>query len=676
MGALLAMTSFFNNFKITHRLNASFALIVFMVVGLVIFSNLNIKQLQSTFEDYRTVARESILIAEVTEQLVVARLDVMKYRNSPSDKYKDEVMVAIEHIHDKREEMRKYFKDTKHLETLDFLDAESENYKVTFLLAVDEQKKRDAFVASMDELGPLIRKNLTEIMESAFRDGDPSAAFYAGKLQQDFMLARYFAKSFLVDNVTANSERVFKELAQAQKEGRDLLAELQNPRRRALANQINKGLKDYQALFTDVSNVILKRNEIYAQLDTLGPQILTGYEELLHEVEDLQKTLGNQAQQRMQNISTTGLVVGIMIALLAAGFAYLMGLFLTRNFHLIISQMDKLSGGDKGFEIKGSDRKDEIGDMGKALKIFRENALEVDRMTEAQKQAEIREAEDRKKALIGMADQFENRVGSVVQNVEKAASDMQEMASVLAAAVQETTQQSGSVAAASTEAAANVQTVAEAAEELSASIKEISRNVTDTADTARSCAHAAEVSQTKLGDLQRAVEEIDSVIQSITEVAEQTNLLALNATIEAARAGEAGKGFAVVASEVKSLAQQTHKMTDEISQKVETIKGSAKETISSVTEILKQISSVDAKTTSVSAAVEEQNSSTAEISRNVQEAANGTQEVSRNIEEVQKAANDSATSTEQLKIASDDLSTQATELRDAVQSFLNEVRTG
>ncbi|MFK7839330.1 MAG: methyl-accepting chemotaxis protein [Bdellovibrionales bacterium] len=338
------------------------------------------------------------------------------------------------------------------------------------------------------------------------------------------------------------------------------------------------------------------------------------------------------------------------------------------------SLMEKLTNGDTDLDLGAYAGSDEIDKMAEHVEVFRKNAIEVSRLEAEQKAAEERQAQEKKQATEAMANQFEEQVGGIVSEVEKAASDMQGMASILSDAIQKTSSQSATVASSSQEATTNVQTVAAAAEEMTASIGEISKNVRDTAQTAKECSQAAATSQSKLSYLQAAVEEIDSVIQSINDVAEQTNLLALNATIEAARAGEAGKGFAVVANEVKSLASETHKMTEEIARKVEDIKTSASDTISSVSDIITQISSVDDKTTNVEAAIDQQATATNEISQNVQQASIGTSNVSQSIEHVQQAANDSSASTEELKTASESLATQATELKNAVDMFLKEVR--
>jgi len=363
----------------------------------------------------------------------------------------------------------------------------------------------------------------------------------------------------------------------------------------------------------------------------------------------------------------------VTIAAIAA-LMLLLKHILTKPLDSIVAQTKRLAEGEKNFEIEGADRGDEIGNICKALEIFRHNLLEVDKLNEAQKQAEIRQVEERKKALVNIANSFEERVGVVVKSVEQAASDMQAMSVKIAAVVQETSHQSASAASAAQEASSNVETVAAAAEELSSSIKEISRNVTDTKNSTKICTNTAKSTKEILEELHKAVQDIDTIIQSITEVAEQTNLLALNATIEAARAGEAGRGFAVVANEVKALANETHKMTEEISNNVQKIKSSSDNTISSVNKIIEQIEEVDGKTTNVAAAIEEQNSSTNEISRNIQEASKGTNEVSSNIGDIQEATNENAAAIEELSAGAKSLAEQSATLKSAMDEFLKEIR--
>lgn len=361
------------------------------------------------------------------------------------------------------------------------------------------------------------------------------------------------------------------------------------------------------------------------------------------------------------------------IVLVVASFIWFVISGIIKPLLATSEEMDKIAN-NEAVEISSTERKDELGDMAKTLGKLKTAVEEQRRLEKELAEAERRKAEDHRIAMNNLADQVEEQVGTVVSSVGSAAEQLENVSKTLAAAAEETSRQSAMVADSSSEATSNVQTVASASEELSASIKELVSNVNKTANATRTCNEAAKVSQDHLNTLQLSVDEIDTVIQAINEVAEQTNLLALNATIEAARAGDAGKGFAVVANEVKSLAGETNKMTEEIASKVETIKSSASDTINSVNDIANQIIEIDTMTTTISSAIEEQNASTSEISRSASEAAGYTGEVSSNILQVQEAVKDTASSTEELSAASSSLTEQSVTLKETVANFVAKVR--
>jgi methyl-accepting chemotaxis protein len=266
--------------------------------------------------------------------------------------------------------------------------------------------------------------------------------------------------------------------------------------------------------------------------------------------------------------------------------------------------------------------------------------------------------------------QMANRVKDVVGIVASAASEMEASAQSMSATAEETNRQSTAVAAASEQAATNVQTVASAAEELSASIREIQQQMTNSARIAQQAVEQVDRTDTTVTGLVQAADKIGEVVNLISDIASQTNLLALNATIEAARAGEAGKGFAVVASEVKNLANQTAKATEEIGQQIaamQTATGDSVQAIRGIGETIKQISEV---TTAVASAVEEQGAATQEISRNVQQASAGTQEVSSNITGVSQAATQTGTAAGQVLNAARELAQQGQQLNTEIEAFL------
>ncbi|CCD99269.1 methyl-accepting chemotaxis protein [Bradyrhizobium sp. STM 3809] len=336
--------------------------------------------------------------------------------------------------------------------------------------------------------------------------------------------------------------------------------------------------------------------------------------------------------------------------------------------------MHRLAGGDLAAPIPGTERKDEIGKMAGAVQVFKDNAIETERLRAEQAEIEKAAAERRKREMHELANSFEGAVGEIINTVSSASTELEASATTLTSTAERTQQRTTTVAAASGQATANVQSVASATEELSSSVSEISRQVQDSARIANEAVDHARRTNDRVSELSKAAARIGDVVELISTIAGQTNLLALNATIEAARAGDAGRGFAVVATEVKALAEQTAKATGEIGQQIAGIQAATQESVGAIREISGTIEKLAEISSTIAAAVEEQGAATQEISRNIQQAAQGTHEVSSNITDVQQGASETGSASAQVLSAAQTLSQDSNRLKLEVGRFLSTVR--
>ncbi|MBT5187479.1 MAG: methyl-accepting chemotaxis protein [Kordiimonadaceae bacterium] len=403
----------------------------------------------------------------------------------------------------------------------------------------------------------------------------------------------------------------------------------------------------------------------------------------------------------LQTIEWILLIVGFLIAGVTS---YYTVRSIVVPIDKMVGVMGRLASKDYSVNVDGKERKDEIGNMANAVEFFKtagiqneemlkeqeENRIKQSRREEEERQAEskresesielqkendARAEEERRKELQNLADNFENNVLGIITGLTASSEQTNQNAKNLVKFATETQDMSSTVAAAAEQAAVNVQTVAAATEELTMSVQEISGQVASSSERTKTASRDAKDTSVTINELKTASEEIGDVVNLISDIAEQTNLLALNATIEAARAGEAGRGFAVVASEVKSLATQTSGATAEINATVTEVQNQTGKSVNAVNDIAKIIDSLDEISTAIAAATEEQSSATVEISRNIQEASKGTAEVTQNIIKVNNNATETLSSAEKLIGAATEMDEQTIHLKKQSEKFIADIRS-
>ena len=671
--------------RVASRIYLMVGAVLLLLAGVSTSSYWALSAASRGVRDYVAVSHDTILVLGMKALALDVQRHVTSYAETGAESAREQ---AREQQRAMNGEIARYARASTNIHRSQIageLQALFKDYTAEFeKLAVARDTAERLVRERLDPLAATLGNKLAILVTSAMDSGDMEAAALAGMAQERFMQGRLAVAQYLGGDADKAADAGQHLEGMADMLSR-LVARLHNEKLRRLGEEIQTGSQQYRNDFNETVIAVETRYQItWSMLPNIGQQLAAKVQRLMAsqigEVKDAAEYEGSQEETelsilaRLAHAIRTDLTLSIVAFGFGSVFAWLVARGIARPLVGMTGTMTRLAAGDKAVDIPALTASDEIGEMARAVAVFRDNAMKIEQMQAEQERMARLSAEERARAMAALADTFEHGVKEVAEALASATVEMQETTRTVAANAELTTRQSASVAAAAAQASSNVQTVAAAAEELASSVGEIGRQVAQSSRIADGAVDEARRTNDIVTGLAAAAQKIGAVVKLISDIASQTNLLALNATIEAARAGEAGKGFAVVAHEVKGLATQTAKATEEISQQIGAVQTATEEAVGAIARIDNTIASISEIATSIASAVEQQGMAAQEIARNVQQAAAGTQEVTAHISGVTGAAEGTGDAAARARRSLQSVEGESEKLRAQVTRFLATVR--
>ncbi|MCF8482725.1 MAG: methyl-accepting chemotaxis protein [Rhodospirillum sp.] len=539
---------------------------------------------------------------------------------------------------------------------------------------IDAQNAAEVAFIAVNTTGLELEKVVTNLATLTFSSGSMRDIFKTGEVRLALAKTRMGADAYFIRPSVVPFEPVTESLSEAQDIVKSLVRSQDGKPAGALAVSLAEDLATYGASLNAARETVVARVTLIQ--DDLIPEqrkVIQGMRKVQRATDKVRAAMGETIDAGLERnaILSAGVAAGVI--LFAITLSLVLGRSISRPIGRLIRAVERLERKDIDVAISDSHRADEVGHLARALESFRGGMREA-QVLEREKEELNRRREERTVLLTQLNTAFEEASRTLLGDTAREVERLRSMASDMDKLSQDTDAGACAAAEAATQASGDTDSAAAAAEELSASIQEISRQVQHSSSVSNAAASLASGAVGVVGGLSSDAVRIGEVVDLITAIAAQTNLLALNATIEAARAGDAGKGFAVVANEVKSLANQTARATEEIDLRVNAVQEKTKETVEVIRKIVESIGEVMNTATAIAAAVEEQGAATHEIARNIQTVAEGARTAASGATTVRATAENARGRAKGVVEAVGTLTERSQALRHAIDGFLGDVR--
>jgi methyl-accepting chemotaxis protein len=651
-----------------------FAVVLAITVASMGIAYLGFERVSTGVASYRNSVSEADLARNIDRELISYRALARYYVVTGKE---DDAQAALTAETSLKDAINQSMRGTTNPARLEQITRLAREFRIFTKIFADILKvKRESGLVAQNQLtrgGNMLRYKLDDLPSNADDAELPAIEFGAKKANAQFQAVTALANNFVINADQAVAASALARLKFVE----NALHAITSTNEKIL-----EGLKEAATLLDEYRQALTKLIENSKQIDELTAEMADSAAAIVKGASVMKADLlSDQRRPESESDATIGETERLIVMLAAGGFllgavlALLLGKQISRPMIAMCKAMRELANGNFDVVLPGLGRSDELGEMAGAVEEFKMQAIaKAERDAAAQDAQNRASSAARRTELIRFADDFEAAVGSIVSNVSASAVQLEQAAGTLTRTAETTQSLSSQVAGASEEASSNMQSVAAATEELSISVDEIGRRVRESNQIAEAAVLQAQQTDGRIGKLSRAAQEIGDVVKLITAIAEQTNLLALNATIEAARAGEAGRGFAVVASEVKSLASQTAKATNEISSHILGMQGTTQESVAAIKEIGGTIAQISSIASTIASAVQQQSSATQEIARSVQSVAQGTHQAAANITKVNRGATETGSASEDVLNSARTLSSESTRFRQELDRFMANIR--